>query len=287
MPNRVIREGILTSDKVDLLSEGAENLYRRLMSIVDDYGRYEANPRLIRSAAYPLRTERYSLADIEDRIKECAEARLLLCYQAEGKTFLELAKFGQRVRADKSKYPHPPASADKLQQPHANDGGVLTAAAHVRAQFGVVVEDGVDSREAKTKSDGVATQKPKCSHGEPSDLFAKYIGIFEASGVAMNEVDRRKTLGEFLSLDEANQQMAIVDAERKSTDGTWPEAKYTQRPYNHITGKAWTRVAKPRTLPVVERAPIRSSTSARTAAIDRLRERAEQYEREEKQASAR
>ena len=50
MPNRILREGILSSERVDALSEGAEILYRRLMSVVDDYGRYFAHPTLIRSA---------------------------------------------------------------------------------------------------------------------------------------------------------------------------------------------------------------------------------------------
>jgi hypothetical protein len=42
MPVRILREGILTSERVDTLSPAAEVFYRRLMSVVDDFGRFSA-----------------------------------------------------------------------------------------------------------------------------------------------------------------------------------------------------------------------------------------------------
>ena len=41
MPNRIIREGILSSDRVDQLDPPAEVFYRRLMSKVDDHGLFD------------------------------------------------------------------------------------------------------------------------------------------------------------------------------------------------------------------------------------------------------
>ncbi len=64
MPVRVLREGILTSERVDKLSLPAEVLYRRLMSVVDDFGRFSGNPKLLRAACYPLRLDMVSDADI-------------------------------------------------------------------------------------------------------------------------------------------------------------------------------------------------------------------------------
>ena len=54
MPNRVIREGILTSERIEMLGWAEEVFYRRLMSVVDDFGRYYARPALLRAACYPL-----------------------------------------------------------------------------------------------------------------------------------------------------------------------------------------------------------------------------------------
>jgi hypothetical protein len=36
MPNRILRAGIITSDRVNALDFGAEVFYRRLMSAVDE-----------------------------------------------------------------------------------------------------------------------------------------------------------------------------------------------------------------------------------------------------------
>ena len=38
MPSRVIRDGILESESVNALSWEAELFFRRLMSVVDDFG---------------------------------------------------------------------------------------------------------------------------------------------------------------------------------------------------------------------------------------------------------
>ena len=54
MPNRILREGILDSDRVNKLSWGAEVFYRRLMSVVDDFGRFDARIDLLKSKLYPL-----------------------------------------------------------------------------------------------------------------------------------------------------------------------------------------------------------------------------------------
>ena len=58
MPNRIIREGILTSDRVEQLDPPAEVFYRRLMSKVDDHGLYDARPSILRASLYPLRIDR-------------------------------------------------------------------------------------------------------------------------------------------------------------------------------------------------------------------------------------
>lgn len=106
MPNRIIREGILTSERVASLGWPAEVFYRRLMSVVDDFGRYYASPMLLRAACYPLHLDKVSDADIGKWMDECAEAALVSVYLAsDGKRYLEMADFRQRTRAEKSKFP--------------------------------------------------------------------------------------------------------------------------------------------------------------------------------------
>lgn len=103
----MVREGILTSERVDLLSESAELFYRRIMSVVDDYGRFTANAVRLRSACYPLRIDSKTNSDIELYLAECQDAKLLAIYSVEGKRFLQLNDFNQRFRSATSKYPSP------------------------------------------------------------------------------------------------------------------------------------------------------------------------------------
>lgn len=108
MPNRIIREAILSSEKVALLGWPEEVFYRRLHSIVDDYGRYEANPQLLRSRCYPLQTDAVRVTDISRWMAACQTAGLILNYAVQGKQYLEVINFGQQQRSA-SKYPSPTA----------------------------------------------------------------------------------------------------------------------------------------------------------------------------------
>ena len=56
----MLREGILDSKAVNAISEEAELLYRRLYSIVDDYGRFECDEDLIRARAFPRQMDRWT-----------------------------------------------------------------------------------------------------------------------------------------------------------------------------------------------------------------------------------
>jgi hypothetical protein len=130
MPNRILRDAILTSERVASLDWAAEVFYRRLHSIVDDYGRYEAGHQLLRAKCYPLQTDSVRVADIARWMAACQKSGLILVYGANGKQYLEVCDFRQQTRTD-SKCPPPPAIDaccdpllaidSKCQQPLAND----------------------------------------------------------------------------------------------------------------------------------------------------------------------
>lgn len=106
MPTRMLREGILTSDRIALLSWGAETFYRRLMSIVDDYGRYDGRVLILMARCYPLQLDRVSPALVQQWLDEVAAAELVLVYEVDGKQYLQLDDFGQRIQSP-SKWPPP------------------------------------------------------------------------------------------------------------------------------------------------------------------------------------
>jgi hypothetical protein len=113
MPSRIIREGWLESEPLNQLDAAGERFFLRLCLRADDYGRYHANPVLLKSNLFPLR-EDVRCTDIPRWLAACEKAGLVRCYQAEAKAFLEIVKFGQRTRAEKSKFPAPPADDGQM-----------------------------------------------------------------------------------------------------------------------------------------------------------------------------
>lgn len=108
MPCRLLREGILDSEAVNALDFPAEVFYRRLMSAVDDYGRFDARPGVLRSRLYPLKVDTVREADISRWIAACVKAGLIALYAIDGRKYLLMHKLGS-PRAAKSKYPEPSA----------------------------------------------------------------------------------------------------------------------------------------------------------------------------------
>ena len=106
MPDRIVRAAILTSDGVCSLSWPAEVFYRRLMSVVDDYGRYDGRVSVLKSHCYPLQTDKVSERDVGKWLSESAAAGLVTLYSVGEKPYLQVERFNQRIRSD-SKWPAP------------------------------------------------------------------------------------------------------------------------------------------------------------------------------------
>lgn len=109
MPSRLLREGILSSDRVEQLDAPAEVFYRRLMSKVDDHGLFDARPSILRSSLYPLRVDRVREADCSRWIAACEKAGLIALYQHAGKPFLQMLDTRWQARSE-PKYPLPTAN---------------------------------------------------------------------------------------------------------------------------------------------------------------------------------
>lgn len=120
MPSRLLREGILDSEAVDQLSPPAEVFYRRLMSVVDDFGRFDGRTSVLRSRLYPLRTDSVREADITRWIAECEKAGLIALYAVAGKPYLLFHKLGS-PRSKESKYPPPPTGTTRPSDPNRSD----------------------------------------------------------------------------------------------------------------------------------------------------------------------
>lgn len=118
MPARLLREGILDSEAVCSLKWDAEVFYRRLMSVVDDFGRFDGRPSVLRGRLYPLQIDKVREADITRWIAECEKAGLIALYSAVGKPYILFRKLGS-PRSKESKWPPPPPEAETVAQ-HAS-----------------------------------------------------------------------------------------------------------------------------------------------------------------------
>lgn len=116
MPTRYLKPGIRDSDRIEAVQDpNAEILYYRLLIVVDDFGRTDARPLMVKSECFPIR-ERVNADKCMQWLKELDSARLIGLYEVEGKPYLQIAKWDNKPRALTSKYPEPPADVYKRMQ---------------------------------------------------------------------------------------------------------------------------------------------------------------------------
>lgn len=116
MPNRIVRDGILRSKKVTALSPSSELFYRRLLSVVDDFGRYYADPGMLLSDCFPTRPTWADDELITKAVEECRLQNLILIYEIADDSFLEVQGFDQRIRpGQKSRFPEPADFSGELR----------------------------------------------------------------------------------------------------------------------------------------------------------------------------
>ncbi len=96
------------------MSEEAQLFYRCLHSVVDDFGRYEADPSILRARCFARQLERWPEERIAKCLAECSKTAmddglpLVFSYECDFKKYLEINKFNQRIRPEtKSKFPPP------------------------------------------------------------------------------------------------------------------------------------------------------------------------------------
>ena len=106
MPNRLLKEGICTSDAVNLLSSDSEVLFYRLLVVSDDFGNMDGRPAIIKSMCFPLK-ESVTTKLIKTWLIELENATLIQRYKTpDEKQYISILKWNQRQRSN-AKYPLP------------------------------------------------------------------------------------------------------------------------------------------------------------------------------------
>lgn len=104
MPTRYLKPGIRDSAAIDMLSPMAETLFTRLLVTVDDFGRTDARPAMVKAHCYPIKATATE-AICEDLMRELVACGLAVVYAVDGKPILQLAKWDNVPRSKSSKFP--------------------------------------------------------------------------------------------------------------------------------------------------------------------------------------
>lgn len=209
MPSRLIREGILTSDRIDQLDAAAEVFYRRLMSKVDDHGLYDARPSILRSSLYPLRVDRVREADITRWIAACEKAGVIALYQHDGKPYLQMLDTRWQARSE-PKYPIP-TDADCLQ---------LKTAVYL---------DGV--------GDGVVIDKPPLPPKGADVRFEKFWQAFPSKvgiAAARKAFEKHKPTDAILA-----QMLSAIEAQKQSPKWLKDGGQFIPNPATWLNQERW------------------------------------------------
>lgn len=97
----------INSDKVNSLSVYSERFFTRLIMVVDDYGCFYADTRLLKANLFPLLLDTVREADLLRWLAECQKAGLIVLYESAGKKYVQIVDFRQRLDKAKSKFPLP------------------------------------------------------------------------------------------------------------------------------------------------------------------------------------
>ena len=111
MPNRILKESINESKALAEVSIFAEDLYKRLITYADDYGRFSVDSQIMLARLYPREIQIVSILDIEDALQDLSAAQKIAFYTDTEKKHLYgvFPKWSdhQRMRDTKEKYPEP------------------------------------------------------------------------------------------------------------------------------------------------------------------------------------
>jgi hypothetical protein len=111
MGNRILKETIRTSKKINSLTDFQFRVWAYLVTYVDDYGRGSADPELLKGLVFPRR-KRLTESDIEKTLTELAGKGCISLYEIDGESYFYFPNWGdhQRVQTKKSKFPAPQES---------------------------------------------------------------------------------------------------------------------------------------------------------------------------------
>jgi len=107
MPNRIIREGLLDSERYWSVTIEARLLFVHLLLLADDFGCVSLAPVFIRRRCFD---DRPSDEKVSKLLGELADADLIRIYEIEGGRYGFVPRFRQRLQRETLRHPAPPSA---------------------------------------------------------------------------------------------------------------------------------------------------------------------------------
>jgi hypothetical protein len=223
MPQRFLRPGITTSKRWNRCDYFSQTFYMRVLTLVDDYGRYDADPELLRSHAFPFGDPEGNpvhLQTIVSGLQTLVNKELILIYQIDGKEYLQLLRWKENARSN-SKYPEPPKK-DVCKQLQTIDNKCLSPSsssspspssspAYVRTQLQADGEAALPTwaevkTEAEMRSVPEASAKSFFDHHQNNSLWVNQFGRL---------IDWRRKLISWANNDRSNPQANGINKQNR------------------------------------------------------------------------
>ena len=116
---RSIKADLCDDETLGACTRDARYLFVGLITRVDDYGRFRANPALVRSRVYPYDDD-VTNADVTRWLAELVARGRIQLYEHDGQAYGVIAKWDKHQRIDnaaKSEFPPPPTADDTTTDP--------------------------------------------------------------------------------------------------------------------------------------------------------------------------
>jgi len=170
MPARVIRGEINSSRSLSRVSLEADLTFRALLVAVDDYGRIDADPIMLRVALFPRRPT-ITEDQIETWVAELAAQHCVVVYEVDGGRYLALTKWekyrGKTNRAKESKCPPVPRKAADLRESPGDPGRIPPRSSSLSSSSSSISTSGQMSEPEAARASKAARPPEKSTEPEP------------------------------------------------------------------------------------------------------------------------
>jgi hypothetical protein len=148
MPDRIVRDELLTSERYWSVSIEAQRLFVHLILVVDNLSRFSGKNYTIRATCFP--GQPIEPEKLERMLAELHDVDLIRMYVVDAERYLFLPRSGQRLRYRTSKFPSPPNEINDIPEEKTDCGQSVVGLQSDRSQT-VVARSEVKRSEVKRR----------------------------------------------------------------------------------------------------------------------------------------